>query len=406
MNGAIKRTHEILKRGKAFGIEYVVALEREGYFNALKSFPSLLNSMLQYKVYLVDLGAGKSLFQSYKEIIEAAIILSKIIKKEKVNLIIAPTGGYRYIFLSYLTGRFSGTPWTAIYHLLPLEDMLGSAICTDTLVRSRTLDILKIIKNLGYARPKLSSPTRIILCLEFLNELCIIQKTTLLTVSDLIRKQLNTIFPKIRIKPIKPGNGIDLALYRKRRFVKRKYDCLFFGRLIPEKGLYDLVKIWKFVVQENPNALLEVAGLVIDRSFINQFLKMVSSNNLSRNVIFLGEQSEDKLIDLIKSSSLVLYPSYMDSFSLVILESLACGKPVVTYEIPPIINVYGECKAILGHSVGDIESMAKSIIELMESRNKLFNLSKEALAFSEKYDWNAVVLAEKEAYLEVIAQSI
>jgi glycosyltransferase involved in cell wall biosynthesis len=389
--GSVKRTQELLRRGKAFGIEYIIALEREAYFNAIKSFPSFLRTLHQRKVYLVDLGAGKGHIHSYKKIISAAIILSKIIRREKADLVFTPAAAYRYFLTACFAANISRVPWTAIMYY---EDILGP-------VKSKeTINLLKLINNL-IGQSKLSVPARVKSLLELLLELRIAEKTPMLAVSEIVGEQLRMLNSKLKFRTINPGVGIDLALYKEKRHITKKYDAIFFARLVPEKGLYDVVTIWKLVVQRNPKALLAVAGIVIDAQFVEHFQKMVTNNSLSNNVVFLGEQREDQLIQLIKSSSVVLYPARYDTFSLVILESLACGKPVITYDIPASRN-YGECKAVLIQPIGNISAMAKSILNLLQDQNRISKLSEEAILFSERYDWNHVVEAEKEAYIDII----
>jgi len=69
-----------------------------------------------------------------------------------------------------------------------------------------------------------------------------------------------------------------------------------------------------------------------------------------------------------------VYPSHEDSFSLVVLESLALGTMVVAYDIPAIREVYGDL--VYTVQEGDINSMARGVIKVLkmsesEYRNKL-----------------------------------
>jgi glycosyltransferase involved in cell wall biosynthesis len=108
------------------------------------------------------------------------------------------------------------------------------------------------------------------------------------------------------------------------------------------------------------------------------------------------------LIPLIKSSGLTLYPSLLDSFGLVVLESLACGVPVVAYNIPAIRENYKECPAVLRCPVKDVKSMATRTISLLKNENLRTVLSENAEEYSAKHDWGHVVESEKEAYFKVI----
>ncbi|MCX6654417.1 MAG: glycosyltransferase, partial [Candidatus Bathyarchaeota archaeon] len=181
-----------------------------------------------------------------------------------------------------------------------------------------------------------------------------------------------------------------------------KYDAMFFSRLIPEKGLYDLPIIWKQVTKKNPKAKLCVAGITQTPEFVKYFLELVNELGLNENITFLGMLEENTLINTIKSSKLTIYPSLIDAFSLVVLESLACGTPVVAYDISAIRHNFSRCNAVIRCPPGNTECMAEQTLTIIEDESLRETLSEAAKKYSSKYDWKNVVKAEKEGYFKVI----
>jgi len=57
--------------------------------------------------------------------------------------------------------------------------------------------------------------------------------------------------------------------------------------------------------------------------------------------VLAGFLPKEKYYETLARARALVYPSHSDSFSLVILESLAVGTPVVTYDIPGPRSVYG-----------------------------------------------------------------
>jgi glycosyltransferase involved in cell wall biosynthesis len=57
-----------------------------------------------------------------------------------------------------------------------------------------------------------------------------------------------------------------------------------------------------------------------------------SSRKISENLLEVGYVSSDLVAEYFSAADLFLYPTIMDSFGLVIAESLACGCPVVTFD--------------------------------------------------------------------------
>jgi len=129
---------------------------------------------------------------------------------------------------------------------------------------------------------------------------------------------------------------------------------------------------------------------------------MISQYGLTKNIVFLGPQDKNSIIDLVGSSRLTIYPSTLDTFSLTVLESLACGTPVIAYNIPAIKYNFGKCKAVLRCPVKDKTSMAKNVIFLLENEDLRTKLSKEAKKYVSDFDWKKVAKAEKEAYSKVV----
>jgi glycosyltransferase involved in cell wall biosynthesis len=255
------------------------------------------------------------------------------------------------------------------------------------------------------AKRKLPLSSRIGFAMDLLIELRIAEKSLMLSVSKSVAEELKPLDPKIIFKTIEPGNGIDPTKFPQDSVTKKRYDAIFFARLLPEKGLFDLPTIWKVVTEKKPTAILAVAGITQDQNYVDQLIKMLHEYGLQQNVIFLGKLDENSLVNTVKASKLTLYPSILDSFSLVTLESLACGIPVVAYDIPAIRQNFGNCTAVLRCPVNDRASMAEKALEIITDEKFRIALSSKAKTYTANYTWQNVVKAEKEAYLEVLAIS-
>jgi glycosyltransferase involved in cell wall biosynthesis len=400
LSGGYLRHFEVLKRGKSEGIDYIVVASLQSYKNAMKMFPDYMETLSNYAAYVNDFKERQSSIPglkqvfSYGNIFRSALLVSKIAVDEDADLIV---GGEEPVSLltSYLAGKFCSKPWTAVFQ--PATDLLQPSSSIGFL---NAFNVLKFVNEKSSLK-NLSLISRIGTALQLFVELKVAQKSLILLVSSSVAEELHSLNPEIRFYVIKPGNGIDLEEFAAKSDVSQKYDAIFFARLIPEKGLYDLPVIWKYVTERIPKAVLGVAGIMEDQRFVNQFLELVSDFHMSRSIAFLGEQKEDALKNLIRSSKLTLYPSLLDSFSLVTLESLACGTPVVAYDIPAIRHNFGKCDAVLRCAIKDKNSMAEKAISIIENVKLRGVLSKRAKEYSANYDWQNVVKAEKHAYFRM-----
>jgi glycosyltransferase involved in cell wall biosynthesis len=403
-SGGYYRLYELLKIGKEEKINYIVVTDHTSYRNFVYMFPDFIDILRQYKTYCISSGEknhtqmpGLKVIMDYKDCFSYAISISKIAKNEKTDLIIGPSEGTQIVWTSYFSGNLSRKPWTALFQ--GEKDIFQP---TNGLSPINPFNVLKHI-NGKRSMKNASLMSKLGFSIELQGLLKICEKSLILTVGRTLSDAITYLNPRISFHIISPGNGVDLKRFNKRvRDTTTSFDCLYFSRLVPEKGLFELPFIWKKVVKKFPQAKLAVAGPVENQTYVNIFKKMISEHYLSRNVVYLGFQDKDSIIELISRSKITIYPSFLDVFSLVVLESLAGGTPVVAYNIPAIKYNFSDCKAVLPCTTGDRTMMAKKIIFLLENEDLRDKLSKNAKEYAKKFDWKNVVKAEKEAYFKVI----
>lgn len=401
LSGGYKRMYEILKRGKSVGIDYIIVTDSKSCENAVKIFPDFMEILRKYRVIKGNFENKdhsfpglKQLF-TYKRILSLALFVSKIAKREAADLIISPSEVVESVMVSYLASLFCSKPWTAIFQ--PTSDLLQPYFS------KRSINPVNVFAHIN-SKTSVNNESlisKIGLSIDLLSLLKIAEKTSVLAVSESVVEEFGYLNPRIEFLSINPGNGIDFNNFPaepSRNFV---YHAIFFARLMPEKGIFDLVKIWKQVTKKLPNAKLVVCGITERKEALDEFLREVRKNNLNDSIKFLGWQEEFDLFRLIRSSFLTVYPSYLDSFSLVTLESLALGIPVIAYNLPAIRHNFGKCKAVMRCPIGDTNSMANTILYVLSKADRS-NLANEARRYASSYDWNQVVRAEREAYCRVI----
>jgi len=90
-----------------------------------------------------------------------------------------------------------------------------------------------------------------------------------------------------------------------------------------------------------------------------------------------------------------VYPTRLDSIGLVVIEALAHGIPVITYDIPAMRLNY-RTRAVLRVPFRDINSMALVTAKLLSDEEYREGLANEGLRFVRRFDWVNVALREWE----------
>lgn len=187
---------------------------------------------------------------------------------------------------------------------------------------------------------------------------------------------------------------------------------LFVGRIEPLKGLDVLIEAIgimqkKGVLKENPFCLVIIGGDP-EESTEHENLEMTRIKALSEQyglknmVTFLGKRSQDSLPYYYSAAEAVVVPSQYESFGMVALEAMACGKPVVASHIGGLAYLVQD--GITGYTVpvDDPEALASRLTSLIEDEGLRDRLGKQAEMVAREYAWEKVAAKLLPVYDELL----
>jgi glycosyltransferase involved in cell wall biosynthesis len=187
------------------------------------------------------------------------------------------------------------------------------------------------------------------------------------------------------------NGGVDYDHINSLKTDVKLYEGVFLGRFHPQKGIFDLIKIWKLICEKKPNAKLCIIGSG-SASMTEKVTAAITENGLSDNVVLVGSKTADEKFLLLKSSGIFLCPSHYESFAIVIAEAMACGLPVVAYDLPIYKDLYRE--NISKVPLGDLKQFADVTLNFLsnDELRRIFGLAGQK--FVERYDWDKVAKQE------------
>ena len=363
IGGSIRRTIEIAKRSRKEGVE-IYFLTTIGGYKACKKF------RINGNYYILPSHIWKNKEDSIIDRIISYFIstLSSfifILRLPKVDVIYTDSDYFCDIIPAFLYKiRYKNTKWVAmIHHKISIKkDTIFSFLATFTSSILQKLDwiiIRKFSDNIFLLRTEMGKK---------------------------IAEELN-IPGKIRYVI----NGIDLNLINSIKVKGKFFDACFLGGLRPNKGLYDIIPIWREVCKYKKDSKLIIIGH-IDSIYKKYLINEIKKYNLNKNIEILGFIDEKNKIKYLKMSKVFIFPSHEEGFGIAILEAMACGLPVVAWDLPVYREIFS--KGMIRVSEGDIETFACKIVELLKNKEMYKKLSSNAKRIAYKYDWNNIAKNE------------
>ncbi len=196
--------------------------------------------------------------------------------------------------------------------------------------------------------------------------------------------------------------------------VSRRRIILFFGFIIPGKGLEVLIKSFSRIFAEVPDAILLIAGGYHPRlalefpQYIGTVEKLIDQSSPG-NIIFENRfVSEEELRLYVSAADLVVFPYVDDSIlgaSGALASCAGMGKAVVATNLPRFSSdIRNGYDGILVRP-NDEDELASAIIELLEDEKLRARIGQNLKREAFKRDWTKIASMTYELYLKTIAGS-
>lgn len=202
-----------------------------------------------------------------------------------------------------------------------------------------------------------------------------------------------------RFSPAQP----DEELLKRLEIDKNKIIIFFSGRLVKEKGVFEILNTSKMLRSES-KALKKTPFFILAGSgnLRDVLLFEIAEAGLSDSVLLLDKFPYNEIHKLYNLCDIFILPSkttkkWEEQFGMVLVEAMACGKPAVSTEsgsIPEVIQDAGLlCKP------GSAESLAKKLKILINNENLRTELGAKARKLTlERYDCKKVAKRLAEIY--------
>lgn len=191
----------------------------------------------------------------------------------------------------------------------------------------------------------------------------------IITVSESTKKNAQS-FTHDKIKTI------DQAADGSFKFLNLKKDnfILVFSTIEPGKNI-------EFIIKTVNRYRIRIIGRLGWK-----YKKFITLIKKKKNIEYSGYVDDHQLVNLINRARLVIFPSKAEGFGLPIIESLACGTPVIANDIPVFKEIYKD--NIFYFTYPDEKELMEKIDHIYSLNSKQYSrIQKKCLNYSKRFSW-------------------
>ncbi|CAI3195029.1 glycosyltransferase [Clostridium neonatale] len=189
-------------------------------------------------------------------------------------------------------------------------------------------------------------------------------------------------------------NMVDLNLFYIDNNKNKKFTFFSCAFLEEGKGMGDLIKAFSMAFK-GQDVILNIGG---DGSTKNSLEELAKEINIDEQVNFLGALSRELVSEEMRKCDAFALPSEHETFGVVYIEALACGKPVIGANNGGAEDIIEEYNGIIANK-NDVDSIKDALIEIKENYN-IYNKNLIRKKVVDKYSEEVLVECIKGVYKE------
>ena len=191
---------------------------------------------------------------------------------------------------------------------------------------------------------------------------------------------------KLNMLGIRSAKVISNFADIKKRSIKNEknggWELLFCSNLLPEKGVFDAIEVYRMILSEMPDVKLNIIGAgdsAIERKVLSELENLPGA-------VFWGKLLGAEKEAIFDKSDILLFPSsYLtEAQPLVVIEAMCHGLPTLAYRHNLMSDIVdNEVGALV--DLGAIDEMAEAVLKICRKPENLARTSRECLARSHNY---------------------
>ncbi|NWF76984.1 MAG: glycosyltransferase family 4 protein [Chloroflexi bacterium] len=199
-------------------------------------------------------------------------------------------------------------------------------------------------------------------------------------------------------------DGIDTSIFKREKTNYRQKlgisnDTIvitFVGRLIYAKGVQDLISAFSKIKDTAPELKLLIVG---DGPYRADLENLAQQTGCASNILFLGQKSQDEVIDVLSATDIFVNPSYSEGLGISVTEAASIGLPIIATDVGGTREIIATNETGILVKARDVGQLAEELRRLGANIELRKRLGENARRLAEqKFNWDKIVREYIELY--------
>jgi len=173
---------------------------------------------------------------------------------------------------------------------------------------------------------------------------------------------------------------------------------LFIARMVPTKGLVDVIRAVRIVLDRGLQVTLDCVGDGPSRAGAEALSREFGLSDVVR---FTGFVPEDEAARFYFEAGMLVFPTHREGFSMTVFQALAAGLPILTTRCYASADHLREPDHCLWVERRDPEGLAERIIWLLDHPEAAAHMSRESMKLARTFDAATVARPYIEVYRRI-----
>jgi len=206
----------------------------------------------------------------------------------------------------------------------------------------------------------------------------------IITISPAVKKRLvKKGFPSEKIKVI--FCGVDQKAFRPFKKYKTKTLCVV-SRLLPYKRVKDAIEALAYINKQE-RVVLKIIGSGAEKE---NLLSLTKKMKILKRVKFYESIDQKRLAQILGRSHILIHPSIVEGFGIVLVEAASAGTPFIAADIPTSKMLAKKLKSGILFEKKDAKDLAENISKLFKDKKLYEKMRKNGIENAKKFSWESL----------------